>query len=183
LCYQKIPSIHIIRFLQNKHLQSKAHFHDLPNHRGMPTHDHQSITRMKIRDMLCCPQCNIAMQWEQGAYVVQAIRERFSVEEGIIRVYSDREVGTRPVMSDPSGEDVETLGSLSKKTWPTVSPKCSRSIPPIAPFLEVGCGAGNSAVSSASPSVAYWHRRCWDSLRRAQQFKERNGLHHINLPK
>jgi SAM-dependent methyltransferase len=145
--------------------------------------------RRTIEDLLECPASGAPMRWAGDAYVSEADPSvRFPLDEGIVRAYVPHE----PVAGDvtetirrfyethpfPDYDEREDLGSLIEKSLDRGFPEMlSRSIPPGATVLEVGCGTGQlgNFLSIAARRVLSVDL-CLNSLRLGEAFRSRQGL-------
>ncbi|HRK61214.1 MAG TPA: class I SAM-dependent methyltransferase [Candidatus Omnitrophota bacterium] len=117
----------------------------------------------------------------------------FPVEDGIIKAYipnnGDAETLTSQVKQFyektpfPNYDEMDNLGSLIEKSRERQFPEMlNQSIPPNAKVLEVGCGTGQlgNFLSIAGRTV-FSVDMCWNSLRLAQTFKEKNNLQTVSF--
>lgn len=142
-----------------------------------------------LEAVLRCPRTGSAMRWRGGALVGDGdASSRFEVEDGILKAFLPGDGGSRDITAEiqsfyednpfPHYDDMEDLGALVGKSVARGLPEMlNRSIPFGASVLEVGCGTGQlgNFLSIADRRVLSVDI-CWNSLRLAQGFKERNGL-------
>lgn len=145
-------------------------------------------------DVLCCPKSGAVMRWHNGRYVSPMHADvQFPVEDGIIRAFLPNTGNGNDVTSVmksfyeenpfPNYDEMESVGSLIEKSFARGFPEMlNRSIPPHSNVLEVGCGTGQlgNFLSIANRRILSVDM-CWNSLRLAQQFKERNHLRNVTF--
>ncbi|HOO57310.1 MAG TPA: class I SAM-dependent methyltransferase [bacterium] len=145
--------------------------------------------------MLKCPETGGPVVFRDGAFEsVESPGVRFPVEDGIIRAFLPDGGDLKGDVTDvikafyeetpfPSYDEMETPGSLIEKSLDRVFPDMlNRSIPPHTKVLEVGCGTGQlgNFLSIADRKVLSVDM-CLNSLRQAQNFKEKNGFDNVSF--
>lgn len=129
----------------------------------------------------------------EDGFVSETLLAQFPSEEGILAAFLPHEASAGDVTETmrafyedapfPNYDGLETVGSLIEKSVARGFPEMlNRSIPPHASVLEVGCGTGQlgNFLSIANRKVLSVDL-CWNSLRLAQQFKEKHRLRSVTF--
>jgi SAM-dependent methyltransferase/uncharacterized protein YbaR (Trm112 family) len=149
----------------------------------------------KHSDLLCCPRCGGALQVANGSTTCAGCGQRFQTADGIPLLFWPTEwAASEPDVTAivqafyektpfPNYDDFDSIGSLVEKARHGLFAKLlDDQIPMHAGVLEVGCGTGQlSNFLSVANRTVIGTDICLNSLRLAQQFKEKNRLNHAHF--
>jgi SAM-dependent methyltransferase len=141
-------------------------------------------------DMLCCPRCGASLLVSSGGIVCSGCQQKFDIAEDIPLLFwptewnSSKADVTAIVQTFyektpfPNYDDFDSIGSLVEKARRGLFAKLlDEQIPFRTRVLEIGCGTGQlSNFLSVANRTVVGTDICLNSLRLAQQFKEKNRL-------
>lgn len=144
----------------------------------------------KQTELICCPRCGASLRVSDESIVCSGCQQRFEISDNIPLLFWPTEWD--PSKSDvtetvrafyektpfPNYDDFDSIGSLVEKARRGLFAKLlDEQIPFRTRVLEVGCGTGQlSNFLSVANRTVVGTDICLNSLRLAQEFKEKNRL-------
>jgi SAM-dependent methyltransferase len=149
----------------------------------------------KHLDMCCCPRCTGGLRVSDGSIVCSSCQQRFQTADNIPLLFWPTEWDpSKPDVTEtvqafyeqtpfPNYDDFDSIGSLVEKARRGLFAKLlDEQIPFRTRVLEIGCGTGQlSNFLSVANRTVVGTDICLNSLRLAQEFKEKNGLNNAQF--
>jgi SAM-dependent methyltransferase/uncharacterized protein YbaR (Trm112 family) len=146
-------------------------------------------------DMLCCPRCGAGLNVSGGSVVCSSCQQRFEITDNIPLLFWPTEWGASELdvtaivqafyenTPFPNYDEFDSIGSLVEKARHGLFAKLlDDQIPFHARVLEIGCGTGQlSNFLSVADRTVVGTDICLNSLRLAQEFKEKTRLDHAHF--
>ncbi len=146
-------------------------------------------------DILCCPKCRGLLSLVNGGLRCSACQQPYDVDSNIPLLFwpnewdASKEDKTAVVKSFyeatpfPNYDDLDDLKALSEKAGQAMFPKLlADQLPMEARVLDCGCGTGQwSNFLSMEGRSVFGTDACINSLKLAQQFKEKHDLSTVHF--
>lgn len=160
----------------------------------MNTEDIKFIGRFieENMDILCCPKCNGDMEFIKNVLKCKYCNQMFSFENNVPLLFYPNEWTEGKDVTEsikafyeetpfPNYDDFDNVGSLIDKSKRGVFAKLlDEQIPFGTRIIECGCGTGQlSNFLSVANRIVIGTDICLNSLKLAQDFKEKNELERI----
>ncbi len=158
-------------------------------------HDEERRALIANLPLLCCPRCEGELDFSDDRLVCSECRQIFPVSDNIPLMFvanewsKDHEDVTADVKAFyedtpfPNYDEFDSVGSLIRKAQQGRFAKLlDDQIAPDSLVLECGCGTGQlSNFLSIANRTVFGTDICLNSLRLAQEFKERSGLKRVHF--